>query len=126
MKYENGYQRVDELVIMRQLLKDNYVLKDIEIDTSNGFCTATFDIENKSKDIRDIMSKSSGVHVEKLFNVTQINYYLTEDFDCTVVDVGIDKRKLKNGDYKNFFYVKFLYDENLKVPKKKWMSNDRK
>jgi hypothetical protein len=120
-----GYERVDSISTMKQLLSEFYVLKDLDIDRKTGYTIATFDMDNKYDNYMEkSVELNRKVHIEKLFNPEQVNFYLGSKFGCTVVDVGSVKKKTKNG-YKNFVYVKFLVDEKLMVPKKIWIERTR-
>lgn len=115
------YVKITSLNEMRRILEKGYKLIEIELDKSSGMCISTFDIHNKYKEEKT----TDKIIVEKIFNLQQIKYYLSEEFNCRVVGLGVDKRKLKNGKFKTFFFVKFLYDNNLKIPKDNWMKNKR-
>jgi len=117
--FENGYERVSDINVMKKYFAKRYKLKAFEVDRASGFVTLTFDTSEKYIDI------VGECHTESIKNPEQINYYLEEKFDCIVLDVGIKKSKTKNG-YKNHIYIVFLHNDKFKVPKKIWMSGDRK
>jgi len=115
-----GYERVDSMIKMKDYLRKGYKIVSFEIEKEYGFCIATFDIESKYKPIEDI----EDIHVEKIYNSEQADYYLKQEFECTVVDVGKEKKQTKNGE-KDFIYVKFLVDDKFKIPKTMWMCRQR-
>lgn len=123
----NEYVVVDIISEMRTFLRKRYVMVDVELDTETGFSFVVFDKLNKYDSIENILKRLDGeLVIEKIFNINeQAKYYLSDEFDCTVVDVGVDKRIGRNGINKNFFYIKFLYDDELKRAKTNWMTRNR-
>lgn len=126
-KNKDRYLVADTIFGMRKMLSKRYKVIDVELDCETGFCFLVFDTYEFYKTLEDIKKDNDGkIIIEKIFNINeQAKYYLKEEFGATVIDVGIDKRMLKNGNYKNFFYIKFLCDNKLFVPKNKWMRNNR-
>ena len=121
---ENGYERTDSIKVMKDYLIKRYKLKEFDVDRASGFVTATFDTSERYRAVYK-EDENSTVHTESIINPDQIDFYLEEKFDCVVLDIGLKSSKTKNG-YKKHAYVRFLCDNKFSVPKKEWMSGNRK
>jgi len=118
--YKGECKRIDSIISINNYINDGYRLIEVEIDET-GFCIATFDMESWHNKY-EVLGKE--INAIKIYNAAQINYYLEEQFLCTVLGIGITKKRTRKGD-RNFIYVKFLLDDKFKVPKRKWETNTR-